>query len=124
MVGYSRAVVAGRLVYVSGTAPIPPDGSEPPSGSYEQARLCIRIIGEALERASATLADVVRTRIYLTPEADFGGIAQAHGEAFADVRPATAAVVVHALLDARWLVEIEADAVVGSAGAPVSHETG
>ena len=118
MVGY--AVVAGGRVYVSGTAPIPADGGEPPAGSYEQARLCIRIIGDALERAGATLADVVRTRIYVTPAADFDEVGRAHGEAFRDVRPATSGVVVHALLDPRWLVEIEADAVVRSGAAAVS----
>jgi len=114
VVGYSRAVVVEGRVHVSGTAPIPGDGSDPPTGSYEQARLCIEIIGAALERAGATLADVVRTRIFLTPAADFDGIARAHGEAFSEVRPATSGVVVHALLDPRWLVEIEAEAVVGS----------
>ena len=111
-------------MYVSGTAPIPPDGAEPPTGSYEQARLCLRIIAEALELAGATLADVVRTRIYLTPAADFDGVARAHGEAFRDIRPATSGIVVHGLLDPRWLVEIEADAVPRSAAAAVSDDAG
>jgi enamine deaminase RidA (YjgF/YER057c/UK114 family) len=105
---------------VSGTAPIPPDGSDPPAGSYEQARLCIHIVTEALERAGATTADVVRTRIYVTPAADFAEVARAHGEAFGHIRPATSGVVVHGLLDPRWLVEIEADAVIGSATGAVS----
>lgn len=124
VVGYSRAVVASGRVYVSGTAPIPADGGDPPPGSYEQARLCIRIIGEALESAGATFGDVVRTRIYVTPSADFEGVGRAHGEAFRDVLPATSGVVVHALLDPRWLVEIEADAVIGSGASPVSDGAG
>ena len=111
-VGYSRAVVAGRQVFVSGTAPIPADGSDPPEDAYEQARLSISIIGGALEQAGASLADVVRTRIYLTPGVDFEEVARAHGEAFGDIRPACTAVVVTGLLDPRWLVELEAEAVL------------
>jgi enamine deaminase RidA (YjgF/YER057c/UK114 family) len=111
-VGYSRAVVAGRHVFVSGTAPIPADGSDPPAGAYEQARLCLEIIGGALDQAGATLEDVVRTRMYVVPGVDFDEVGRAHGEAFGDIRPATAGVVVNALLDPRWLVEIEADAVL------------
>jgi enamine deaminase RidA (YjgF/YER057c/UK114 family) len=111
-VGYSRAVVAGRQVFVSGTAPIPADGSDPPEGPYEQARLSLEIIGGALAQAGAALEDVVRTRIYVVPGVDFDEIARAHGEVFGDIRPATAGVVVNALLDARWLVEIEADAIL------------
>ncbi len=111
VVGYSRAVVAGSHVYVSGCAPIPAEG-EPPKGSYAQARLCLAIVRDALERAGARLEDVVRTRIYLTPQADFDEVGRAHGEVFGEIRPATAAVVVHALVDPRWLVEIEADALL------------
>ena len=124
VVGYSRAVIVDGRVHVSGTAPIPADGSDPPPGSYEQARLCIEIIRGALERAGATLADVVRTRIFMTPQADSDEVLRAHGEAFRDVRPATSGLVVHALLDPRWLVEIEADAVVGSASEAVLDAPG
>ena len=113
VVGYSRAVVAGDHVYVSGTAPIPTDGSDPPEGSYAQAKLCLEIVAGALERAGARVEDVVRTRIFVTPEADFDEVARAHGEVFAAIRPATSGIVVHALLDPRWLVEIEADAIRG-----------
>jgi enamine deaminase RidA (YjgF/YER057c/UK114 family) len=109
--GFSRAVVAGGEVHVAGTAPIPAEG-EPPEGAYEQARLCLEIVGGALERAGAALADVVRTRIYLTDAADWEEVARAHGEVFAEIRPASTAVVVKALLDERWRVEIEADAVL------------
>ncbi len=112
VVGYSRAVVAGSHVYVSGTAPIPLDGSAPPEGVYEQARLCLQIIVGALEQAGARAEQVVRTRIYLRDAASFEDVARAHREVFGDVLPATSGIVVAGLLDPRWLVEIEADAVL------------
>ena len=111
MVGYSRAVVSGRQVHVSGTAPIPRAG-DPPEGAYEQARLCLEIVGGALGEAGAAFADVVRTRIYLIDAGDYEEIARAHGEVFAAIRPASTAVVVKGLLDPRWRVEIEADAML------------
>jgi len=110
VVGFSRAVRAGDRVCVAGTAPIPAEG-DPPEGAYEQARLCLEIIGDALDRAGSSLADVVRTRIYLTHVADWQEVARAHGELFAEIRPAATAVVVAALLDPRWRVEIEAEAM-------------
>ena len=109
--GYSRAVVDGRLVHVAGTAPIPADGSEPPAGAYEQARLCLTIIGEVLERAGTSFENVVRTRMYVADRDDWHEVSRAHGEVFADIRPASTAVIA-ALLDPRWRVEIEADAVL------------
>lgn len=109
--GFSRAVVAGDRVHVAGTAPIPAQG-DPPEGAYEQARLCLEIVGSALERAGSGFADVVRTRVYLTDAADWEEVARAHGEVFAEIRPASTAVVVKALLDERWRVELEADAVL------------
>jgi enamine deaminase RidA (YjgF/YER057c/UK114 family) len=112
IVGYSRAVVAGDRVHVSGTAAIPADGSPPPEGAYEQARLCLEIIAGALDRAGASLRDVVRTRVYLTDAALWQEVAQAHGEAFGDVRPANTTVVA-SLLDPAWKVEIEVEAVIG-----------
>ena len=111
--GYSRVVVVGPHVHVSGTAPIPPDGSDPPESAYDQARLCLDIIAGALERAGASPADVVRTHIYVVPGIDFHEVGRAHAEVFGDARPATTAIVVAALLDPRWLVEIEAEAFVG-----------
>jgi enamine deaminase RidA (YjgF/YER057c/UK114 family) len=111
IVGFSRAVVVGANVYVAGTAPIPPDGSAPPDDAYEQARLCLEIVGEALGRAGASLGDVVRTRIYVTDAAHFEGVARAHSEVFGEIRPASTAVVT-ALLDPAWKVEIDADAVI------------
>ena len=110
--GYSRAVVHGKTVYVAGTAPIPADGSPPPESAYEQARLCLEIIGEALGRAGASFADVVRTRIFVTDREHYSDIARAHGEIFSEIRPASTAVV-SSLLDPAWKVEIEAEAVVG-----------
>jgi enamine deaminase RidA (YjgF/YER057c/UK114 family) len=111
IVGYSRAVVAGDRVYVAGTAPIPADGSPPPEDAYEQARLCLEIIGSALERAGSSLGHVVRTRVFVTDSAHWEGIARAHGEVFADIRPANTSVVT-SLLDPAWKVEIEAEAVL------------
>ncbi|MEJ7566718.1 MAG: RidA family protein [Gaiellaceae bacterium] len=112
VVGYSRAVVAAGRVHVSGTAPIPREG-EPPEDPYEQARLCLEIIGGALREAGSSFEDVVRTRIYLTDVDDYEDIARAHGEVFSTIRPASTALVVKALLDPSWRVEIEAEAVVG-----------
>lgn len=109
--GFSRAVVAGDRVHVAGTAPIPADGSPPPEGAYEQAALCLRIIGEALERAGSGLEHVVRTNLIVTDAAHWDGVSRAHGEAFADVRPA-ATCIVAGLLDPAWKVEIEAEAVI------------
>ena len=108
--GFSRAVVDGRHVHVAGTAPIPNEG-DPPEGAYEQARLCLEIIGDVLGRAGGSLADVVRTRMYVTDANDWRDVARAHGEVFAETRPA-ATCVVAGLLDPRWRVEIEADAVL------------
>ena len=109
--GFSRAVVAGGEVHVAGTAPIPAEG-DPPEGAYEQTRLCLELVGNALAQAGAGFGDVVRTRIYLTDAADWPEVARAHGEVFAEIRPAATAVVVKALLDPRWRVELEAEATL------------
>jgi enamine deaminase RidA (YjgF/YER057c/UK114 family) len=111
VVGYSRALRVGDRVVVAGTAPQWPDGHVDPDAGV-QARRCLEIIGAALEEAGAGLADVVRTRIYLVAAADFEAVGEAHGEAFHDVRPVNTTVVVAALLDPRWRVEIEVEAVV------------
>ncbi len=110
--GYSRAVRVGDRVFVAGCAPIMGDGSDPPADSYGQAKRCLEIIEQALREAGGTLADVVRTRVYLTPDADFDEFGRAHGEAFSKIRPANTTVVVAALVDPRWLLEIEAEAVL------------
>jgi hypothetical protein len=111
-IGFSRALRAGGRVLVSGTGPVMPDGSCPET-TLEQARRCWEIVLAALAEAGASAADVVRTRTLLTPAADAEGAMQAHGEVFADVRPASTMLVVHALLDPRWTVEVEAEALVG-----------
>jgi enamine deaminase RidA (YjgF/YER057c/UK114 family) len=110
-VGYSRAVRVGTHVWVSGTAPIMPGDADPPDGAYEQTHVCLGIIGRALEEAGAALDDVVRTRIYVTNADDIDAVGRAHGEAFGRARPATTGIVT-ALLDPRWRVEIEAEAVI------------
>jgi enamine deaminase RidA (YjgF/YER057c/UK114 family) len=109
--GYSRAVRVGSHVWVSGTAPILPGDADPPADPYEQAVICFGIIERALAEAGAGLDDVVRTRIYVTRAADIDAVGRAHAEAFATARPATTGIVTQ-LLDPRWLVEIEAEAVV------------
>jgi enamine deaminase RidA (YjgF/YER057c/UK114 family) len=111
-VGYSRAVKVGDRVWVSGTAPIMPGDADPPVTPYEQACVCLSIIEGALVEAGASLDDVVRTRIYVTDAAHIDDVGRAHGEAFARARPATTGIVT-SLLDPRWLVEIEAEAVIG-----------
>jgi enamine deaminase RidA (YjgF/YER057c/UK114 family) len=110
--GFSRALRAGDRVFVSGTAPVMPDGAEPPADAYGQARRCLEIIVAALAEAGAGPDDVVRTRMFLVRAEDWEEVARAHADVFGEVRPAATAVVVAGLLDPRWLVEIEADAVV------------
>ena len=112
VVGFSRAVVAGHHVTVAGTAPIPQDGSNPPSGAYEQARLCLEIIVAALREAGAGPEHVVRTRVFLVDGSDWEAAGRAHGEVFGEIRPASTMVVVMGLLDPRWKLEIEADAIL------------
>ncbi len=112
VIGFSRAAVAGHHVAVAATAPIMPDGGEPPADAYGQTRRCLEIILAALADAGARAEDVVRTRVYATGREFFEDVARAHGEVFADIRPASTMVVVAALLDPRWKVEMEAEAVV------------
>lgn len=111
IVGYSRAVVSGDRVHVSGTTANPPDGSPPPEDVYDQTLLCLELVGTALEKAGTSLENVVRTRVYLTDPADFDGFARAHAEIFGDVRPANTTVLA-GLFDPRWKVEIEVEAVL------------
>ena len=111
LAGFSRAVVVGDRILVAGTAPIPPDGSSPPDDAYEQAHLCLEIIAQAIARAGGRMEDVVRTRMFITDASHWGDVSRAHGDVFRDIRPA-ATCVVTALLDPRWKVEIEAEAIV------------
>jgi enamine deaminase RidA (YjgF/YER057c/UK114 family) len=99
-------------VHVAGTAPVMPDGAEPPADAYGQARRCLEIIVAALEEAGARPEDVVRTRVYLVRVEDYDEVYRAHSEVFGEVRPANTGVVVAGLFDPRWLVEIEADAIL------------
>ena len=112
VIGFSRALVAGNHVAVSGTAPIMPNDAEPPADAYGQAKRCLEIIVEALTEAGASASDVVRTRTYLVDAADWEEVGRAHGELFGDVRPTSTMVVVTGFLDPRWRVEMEADAIV------------
>jgi enamine deaminase RidA (YjgF/YER057c/UK114 family) len=110
-IGFSRAIRVGNRVLVSGTAPVWPDGSCDPDPGV-QARRCLEIIEAALREAGAGLPDVIRTRMYLTDPADVDAVSRAHGEAFGDVLPASTMVVVTALVDPRWRIEIEAEALL------------
>ncbi|HEY6472677.1 MAG TPA: RidA family protein [Acidimicrobiales bacterium] len=114
-IGFSRAVRVGDRVHVSGTGPVVA-GGRCPDDAGAQARRCFDIIAAALAEAGASLADVVRTRMYVTSAEYAEAVGAVHGELFADVRPAATMVVVAGLLDPAWKVEIEAEAVV-SAGA-------
>ena len=110
-IGFSRAMRVGDRVLVSGTAPIWPDGSCP-DDAEAQARRCLEIIVVALREAGAEPEHVARTRTYLTNAADWEAVGRAHGAFFKQIRPASTMVVVAALLDPRWKVEIEAEAIL------------
>jgi enamine deaminase RidA (YjgF/YER057c/UK114 family) len=110
--GYSRAVVAGERVLVSGTVASMPDEAEPPPDAESQARRCFEIIFAALGEAGAGPDDVVRTRMYLTRAQDADEVIRVHGELFGEIRPASTAVIVQALIDTRYVVEIEVEAVM------------
>ena len=111
IIGFSRAVRVGQHVFVAGTAPVMPEGVELPPDAYGQAKRCLEIIVAALREADAGPEHVVRTRIFATSAADFEEIGRAHGEVFGDIRPASTYVIAQ-LIDPRWRVEIEAEAVV------------
>ncbi len=110
-IGFSRAVRVGDRVLVAGTAPVWPDGSCDPDPAV-QTRRVLEIIVAALREAGAGPEHVVRTRTYLVDAGDANAVGQAHGAVFGAVRPASTMVVVAALLDPRWRVEMEAEAIV------------
>src|SRR5262245_56911276 len=111
VMGFSRAVRVGQHVFVAGTAPVMPEGQELPPDAYGQAKRCLEIIVAALEEAGANPEHVVRTRIFATSADDFEEIARAHGAVFGQIRPACTSLITN-LLDPRWRVEIEAEALV------------
>ncbi|MCC7204751.1 MAG: RidA family protein [Phycisphaeraceae bacterium] len=111
-IGFSRGVKAGPIIAISGTAPIAPDGKVAgPGDLYLQTKRCIEIAAGALEKAGASLENVVRTRLFLTNIKEWEKAAKAHGEAFGNIRPACTFVQVAGLIDPAWLVEMEFDAV-------------
>ncbi|MGA7988120.1 MAG: RidA family protein [Candidatus Dormiibacterota bacterium] len=110
-IGFSRAIRVGDRVLVSGTGPIWPDGTCPDDAGL-QARRCFAIIEKALDEAGARLTDVVRTRMFVTSVQDAESVSAVHGELFGTIRPAATMVVVAALLDDRWKIEIEAEALI------------
>ena len=112
-IGFSRAVRVGTHIAVAGTAPIAPDGKGTVGlDVYEQTRRCLEIIEQAIIAAGGSIKDVTRTRIMLTDIANWKDAARAHGEYFRDIRPASTFVRVAGFIEADWLVEVEADAIV------------
>ena len=110
-VGYCRAVRIGNVIEVSGTAPSR-EGKVAGTTAYEQTKVCLEIIEEALNKAGASMEDVVRTRMYVTDISQWVAIGKGHGEVFGKIKPATTMVEVSALIEKGMFVEIEATAVV------------
>lgn len=108
IIGFSRAVRVGNTVHVSGTGPVGADNADVAT----QTRHTLELIRAALEKAGARMDDVVRTRMYLTHAEDWEEVGRAHGEVFGSIRPAATMVVVAALLNPNWRIEMEADAVI------------
>ena len=111
-IGFSRAVLVGDRVLVSGTAPVPPEGEAVASSAAGQMRRCGAIVAAALAEAGSDLSKVIRTRMFIVDPADADEIGAVHAELFGSARPAATMVVVAALLDPAWRVEIEVEAVL------------
>lgn len=112
-IGISRGVKRGRIIAISGTAPLGPDGKTVSRGNAAaQARRCLDIVDRAIRGLGGKRSDVVRTRILLTRIEDWEEVAVVHGEFFGDIRPANTVMQVVRFIDPDWLVEIEADAIV------------
>ncbi|HEX5171464.1 MAG TPA: RidA family protein [Cyclobacteriaceae bacterium] len=112
-IGISRAVRSGRVIAVTGTAPLGPDGKTVAIGNPEsQARRCLEIIKTAIEGVGGKMSDVIRTRILLIRIEDWEKVALVHGEFFTDIRPANTIMQVVRFIDPNWLIEIEADAII------------
>lgn len=112
IIGISRAVRVGNVIAVAGTAPLRDGKTVAPDDAAAQARRCFEIVEEALRKAGAKMADVVRTRVLLIRIEDWEAVARVHGEVFRDIRPACTVMQVSRFIDPEWLVEVEADAVV------------
>ena len=112
LVGYSRAIRVGNVIEVSGTTAIQNGEVVAPGDAYAQTRHILHLISQSLEQMGSGVADVVRTRIYVTDISMWEAVGKAHGEVFGEVRPACSMVEVKALIDPRLLVEIEASAII------------
>lgn len=113
-IGFVRALRVGDRIFVSGTAPVEPDGSSTPGDAAAQAERCFAIIAQAIGQLGGRVENVVRTRMYLIDPTDAEAVGQVHGKLFGSVRPAATMLVVAALLRPEWRVEIEAEAIVES----------
>ncbi len=109
--GFSRGLRRGRRVEIAGTAPIPDPGQEVAATAYEQMLRCGEIVIKALQQLGSSPDEVVRTRMFITDPADADAVGRAHGELFGDARPVATMVVVAALLDPAWKVELEVEAL-------------
>jgi enamine deaminase RidA (YjgF/YER057c/UK114 family) len=115
VIGFSRAVRVGDTLHVAGTGPVGAEDGD----AAAQTRRVLEIIQQALQDGGATLRDVVRTRMFLTDARDWEDVGRVHGEFFGTIRPAATMVVVAALLNPSWRIEIEADAVIQNTESPV-----